>query len=156
PPNTATCDATCHALPFCGDGIVQAGLGEECDDGNTRNNDDCVLGCRLATCGDSFLHRGVEECEPPNTPTCSAPCQNIQPPRCGDHVVDPGEQCDDGNTSNKDDCLDDCTIARCGDGALHTKGTPPFEECDDGNNTPGDGCSPTCTLECGNGVIDGG
>ncbi len=156
PPNTSTCDATCQALPYCGDGIVQPSLGEECDDGNHDNNDACVVGCRSAFCGDGFRERGVEECEPPNTPSCDATCHDIVPPRCGNHVIDPGEQCDDGNNSNHDDCTNGCQIAVCGDGLVHTKGTPPFEECDDGNTTPGDGCSATCTSECGNGLIDGG
>jgi cysteine-rich repeat protein len=154
PPNSANCDATCHFLPFCGDGVVQPG--EECDDGNTRNDDACVLGCKNAFCGDGFLERGVEECEPPNTATCDATCHTIHPPRCGDRVVDPGEACDDGNSSNQDDCLNTCQLPTCGDNFIHNKGTPPFEECDDGNTTPGDGCSATCLRECGNGVIDGG
>jgi cysteine-rich repeat protein len=28
-----------YACTYCGDGVVQAGAGEECDDGNTNNND---------------------------------------------------------------------------------------------------------------------
>jgi cysteine-rich repeat protein len=155
PPNPGFgCNALCQK-EFCGDGVVQLGLGEECDDGNTRNDDGCVFPCKLARCGDGFLHRGVETCEPPNTPTCDASCRDILPPRCGDGHLDPGEECDDGNHSNEDDCLNDCTQARCGDGFVHVRGTPPFEECDDGNLAPGDGCSATCRAECGNGVIDG-
>jgi cysteine-rich repeat protein len=155
PPNPGFgCNALCQ-LEFCGDGIVQPGLGEECDDGNIRNDDGCVFPCKLARCGDGFLERGVETCEPPNTPTCDASCREIVPPRCGDGHLDPGEECDDGNHSNEDDCLNDCTRARCGDAFVHVRGTPPFEECDDGNIAPGDGCSATCQKECGNGVIDG-
>jgi cysteine-rich repeat protein len=30
----------------CGDGVVQADKGEQCDDGNTDNNDGCTNGCR--------------------------------------------------------------------------------------------------------------
>jgi cysteine-rich repeat protein len=49
-------------------------------------------------------------------------------------------------------------LAACGDGYLHTKGTPPLEECDDGDLDPGDGCDGSCILEplpgCGNGVVD--
>lgn len=156
PPDSVTCDANCQALPYCGDGILQANLGEECDDGNSSNDDGCVLGCKIATCGDGFLHRGVEECEPPNTDTCDANCISTVPLHCGDGHLDPLEECDDGNSSNHDDCLNTCKLATCGDHSVHTKGTPPFEQCDDGNTSPGDGCSPTCTKECGNGVIDGG
>jgi cysteine-rich repeat protein len=140
----------------CGDGVLQAGLGEQCDDGNNRNTDACVVGCQNAACGDGFLHRNVEQCEPPNTATCDSACQDIPPPPgCGDGNVDLGEQCDDGNSSNKDDCLTTCVVAVCGDGFVHSKGTGPFEECDDGNTAPGDGCSTACVIECGNGVIDG-
>jgi cysteine-rich repeat protein len=148
------CSAICLA-EFCGDGVEQAGLGEECDDGNARNDDACVVGCRDAACGDGFRWRGVEECEPPSTTTCDATCLRIALPRCGDAILDPGEQCDDGNVSNKDDCPTSCLEAVCGDGFLHTKGTPPFEQCDDGNTAPGDGCSGGCLVECGNGMIDG-
>src|SRR5262249_23572508 len=119
------------------------------------NDDACVVGCRLARCGDGFRQRGVEECDPPNGTTCDASCHTIPTADCGNGIVDPGEQCDDGNHSNEDDCLTNCRLATCGDGFVHTRGTPPFEECDDGNVAPGDGCSPTCRAECGNGVIDG-
>ncbi len=146
------CSDVCRP-EVCGNGIIDPG--EECDDGNTRNNDACVLGCRNATCGDGYIERGVEQCEPPNTAQCDASCQRIVGASCGNGNLDAGEECDDGNTSSNDDCTANCTIARCGDGSLHTKGTGPFEECDDGNLQSGDGCSATCTIECGNGVIDG-
>ena len=35
---------------------------------------------------------------------------------CGNRVLDPGEQCDDGNTSNTDYCLNSCMLATCNDG----------------------------------------
>ena len=152
------CNAVCQR-EYCGDGIAQAGLGEQCDDGNTRNDDLCVVGCRLAVCGDGFRRRGVEQCDPPDGTTCDASCRDIPPigpgNACGNGVLDPGEDCDDGNHSNQDDCRNNCRFAVCGDFAIHSRGTPPFEECDDGNVAPGDGCSPTCRNECGNGVIDG-
>jgi cysteine-rich repeat protein len=61
--------------------------------------------------------------------------------------------CDDGNSSDADDCTNSCELAVCGDGIVHDKqaGT---EECDDGNAAAGDGCSVTCTRECGNAVLD--
>ena len=36
-------------------------------------------------------------------------------PACLNGSVDAGEQCDDGNTSNADGCLNDCQVATCGD-----------------------------------------
>lgn len=71
------------------------------------------------------------------------------PPVCGDGSVDGGEDCDDGNRSNQDACLNSCQDARCGDGFRN----PAVEACDDGNQKSGDGCEPDCTLgECGDGV----
>jgi len=71
------------------------------------------------------------------------------PPLCGNGVIDPGEQCDDGNTVSGDGCSSTCTTegsARCGDGILDAG-----EQCDDGNTVSGDGCSSTCQIE-GTGV----
>jgi cysteine-rich repeat protein len=66
---------------------------------------------------------------------------------CGDGVLDPGEECDDGNNEDGDGCSADCEVeGYCGDGILD-----PGEECDDGNNEDGDGCSATCELEPGGG-----
>ena len=66
-------------------------------------------------------------------------------PRCGDGVVDLGEECDDG-LANSDTtpgaCRTSCVMARCGDGVID-----PDEECDDGNRVDGDGCSVGCTDE---------
>jgi cysteine-rich repeat protein len=38
-------------------------------------------------------------------------CSHEAVDTCGDGTVDPGEECDDGNGSNADACLDDCTWA---------------------------------------------
>jgi cysteine-rich repeat protein len=80
---------------------------------------------------------------------------------CGNGTIDAGEQCDDGNTSDGDDCLSTCRDASCGDGFLNLGG----EECD-GNNLGGEtcgslgegsgtlACATTCTFDtagCGTG-----
>ncbi|MBU1068308.1 immune inhibitor A [Myxococcota bacterium] len=73
---------------------------------------------------------------------------------CGNNVVDPGEQCDDGNTSEHDGCTSVCMIeSYCGNGTVE-----PGEECDDSNFTDGDGCAYDCSLEigCGNGLLEVG
>ena len=73
---------------------------------------------------------------------------------CGDNNLDPGEQCDDGNTQSGDGCASTCQteiIAGCGNGTLGAG-----EECDDGNVRDGDGCSRLCKLEfgqCGDGIL---
>ena len=40
--------------------------------------------------------------------------------KCGDGVVQVGEQCDDGNDNSNDDCTSICTVSSCGDGILRT------------------------------------
>jgi cysteine-rich repeat protein len=72
--------------------------------------------------------------------------------RCGDGRVDPGEECDDGNTDDTDDCTSACFVARCGDGFVQ-----PGEECDDGNFDDTDGCVAGCVAAaCGDGFIQAG
>jgi cysteine-rich repeat protein len=69
--------------------------------------------------------------------------------RCGNGTIDPGEQCDDGNTTNGDGCDANCTLTGCGN-AVGSAG----EECDDGNRVSGDGCDADCTrTRCGNGIV---
>ncbi len=81
---------------------------------------------------------------------------------CGDGVIVPGEQCDDGNGTPGDGCSGVCQIEpgyacptvdqacvftltqTCGDGKIEGD-----EACDDGNTTNGDGCSSTCDVESG-------
>jgi cysteine-rich repeat protein len=67
----------------CGDGILNASCGEECDDGNLFPCDGCSPECVIEegwVCGDGILN-----------PDC-------------------GEECDDGNNVNGDGCAADCTI----------------------------------------------
>jgi cysteine-rich repeat protein len=69
----------------------------------------------------------------------------VKPPGCGDLVVSPGEQCDDGNAVAGDGCSDTCQVeASCGDGVAHAV---VGEQCDDTNTTDGDGCSASCQIE---------
>jgi cysteine-rich repeat protein len=56
-------------------------------------------------------------------------------PRCGDGIVQGSEECDDGNDSNADACLNDCVRARCGDGFLREG----VEECEED-----EGCVTSC------------
>ena len=47
----------------CGNSAVE--IGEECDDGNERDNDGWTNACTLPRCGDSALDVG-EECDDAN------------------------------------------------------------------------------------------
>ncbi len=59
---------------------------------------------------------------------------------CGNGVLNPGEQCDDGNRKDGDGCSQLCKTI-CGDN-IQAGG----EECDDGNTKDGDTCSSKCVL----------
>jgi cysteine-rich repeat protein len=51
----ADCDAACKIVGgTCGDGIVQAGRGEECDDGNNLPGDPCNADCLNGPIEDTF------------------------------------------------------------------------------------------------------
>jgi fibro-slime domain-containing protein len=105
---------------------------------------------------------------------------------CGNHQLEMGELCDDGNTADDDGCAADCRsqdeefdcsavgepcvdLVVCGDGQLQGD-----EQCDDGNTADDDGCAGDCSVveagfvcprpgkeciglsECGNGVRERG
>ncbi len=145
----------------CGDGILA--WGEECDDGNNNDNDGCSGRCKRET--------GYACTTEMNQKTnCLTPKG-----RCGDGLVQYGEECDDGNTSNNDGCTSACRIednhkcpynettfrggacvgisgSVCGNGTLDKEDGYVFaEECDLGsqNGVPGSGCSDNCKIETG-------
>ncbi len=167
-------------IPNCGNGIVD--MGEECDLGSANSDSgQCLTSCHLARCGDNKVEAGVEQCDGTAGPQpCAADCHHEV---CGNGIIDPGEQCDDGGTTNGDGCSSTCHFEFCGDGVVNNgeacdpaltpatcnadctpsscgdhkvnRFATPAEQCDDGNTTSGDGCSSTCQLEkCGNGVVD--
>jgi cysteine-rich repeat protein len=74
----------------------------------------------------------------PTLPPCPSPTA-----ACGDGNLDPGEQCDDGNTVSCDGCNAACQIEACGNGKVECS-----EECDAGpqNGQPGSGCDANCKV----------
>jgi cysteine-rich repeat protein len=70
-------------------------------------------------------------------------------PICGNGMVESGEACDDGNTSELDECTTDCELATCGDG--HTQ--EGVEVCDDGNTDNTDACVNCAAAICGDGSV---
>lgn len=125
----------------CGNGVVETT--EECDDGNSNNNDGCKSNCLWEGADDSW--------------------GSI----CGNAVVEYGESCDDGNIGG---CTSNCLknsgipagsvagISVCGNGLKEIG-----EDCDDGNTNGEDGCSYNCLLTgssseaaCGNGLVETG
>jgi cysteine-rich repeat protein len=63
----------CNAIPVvvCGDSVIDAS--EECDDGNTANNDGCSSTCKTEICGDDVIQTG-ETCDPPSS--CPISCDD--------------------------------------------------------------------------------
>lgn len=72
--------------------------------------------------------------------------------RCGDALLQPGEDCDDGaanSDSEPNACRTNCTPARCGDGVQDRT-----ESCDDGNAVANDHCTNACHRpECGDEIV---
>jgi cysteine-rich repeat protein len=112
----------------CGDGIVSAQ--EQCEVDRDCGEGNRCLRCRCVStiCGLAL---------------------------CGNGKIDPGEECDDGNTNDNDACVS-CKVAVCGDGVVCSDpsctsgrdGTP--EQCD----PPGPdsvhcfaNCLPDCSCE---------
>ncbi len=147
------CDAGCKNGPRCGDTLVQSAYGEQCDDGNTVDNDACSNTCGVrGRCGDGIVQSPVETCDDGTNDgsygRCATDC--TVGPRCGDGVVqkNKGEVCDSGaqnsdSINNYGGCTTRCKLGpHCGDGVISGK-----EQCDDGNTVSGDRCSSTCMKE---------
>jgi cysteine-rich repeat protein len=159
----------------CGNARIDDG--EECDDGNQINSDSCSNTCRLnpSSCtgaAPTCIQGTTSQCCSNQwsctvTGSCNcycsgttyvrgagcpefspSPCEPIAVPRCGDGIVQAGEQCDDGNAVNTDGCSNVCRLPTCGDGILQAG-----EQCDDGNQVNTDSCTNACrTAVCGDGI----
>ena len=158
--DTDACLSTCQSAT-CGDGFVHAGV-EACDDGNAVPDDgcedDCSFSCTTdAECDDLEACNGLETCgashacedgtPPAEGISCTRPaggagvCRGevCAAPECGNGTVDPGEECDDGNTDNTDACLSTCRNATCGDGFVRAG----VETCD---SDPARACTTSCST----------
>lgn len=117
--NTRTndgCDAYCQR-EFCGDGLVQPGIGEVCDatvtaceapggyPGTRACRSECtgfVTSCTTPlACGDGICTAGAE-----SVASCPGDCPEL----CGDGVRSGAEACDDGNLTSLDGCSAECTL----------------------------------------------
>jgi hypothetical protein len=96
---TASTASTGEPDPVCGDGVLDPG--EQCDDG-AANSDNafCTVDCLLNTCGDGLVFVGWELCDQgsSNNDAYGHACTTMCTPgaRCGDHIVQPEEECDLG------------------------------------------------------------
>ncbi|MBX2797934.1 MAG: matrixin family metalloprotease [Myxococcales bacterium] len=96
-------------------------------------------------CGNGERERG-ESCDDGNLVAgdgCRADCTEE---RCGDQILDPGEDCDTTDPDLRQDCTTECLACDgcnvCGDGVVGHG-----EACDDGNLIDGDGCSSVCVTD---------
>ncbi|MFT3694579.1 MAG: DUF4215 domain-containing protein [Kofleriaceae bacterium] len=173
------CNTSCQTYTptrlYCGDSKINGT--ETCDDnGATQSKTACTYGtgacqachsCALVLlpalyCGDGTITSPNEQCEPPNTTTCSATCQT---PTCSDGVKDGletdldcgGSTCDNLTTPKKcadtklcasgADCVSGvcdghCVAATCSDGVKN--GTETGVDC--GNATCGGCAGDTCAV----------
>ena len=110
------CGKDCKSRgPSCGDGELQKDAGEQCDDGVNLSTygTGCAPGClRAPSCGDGVVQAAFEQCDDATNDgsygKCAPKCR--LGPRCGDGKVqaDAGEECDDGNRTNRDGCNVSC------------------------------------------------
>lgn len=111
-------------MGFCGDGVINPSLGEECDE----VSDTCVDCVRVCDCPSITRPclEGIDcvagECVPRLAPVGSACTWNESSGICADGL---------------------CVPETCGDRIVQRN-----EECDDGNDESGDGCEPNCTFSC--------
>ena len=139
--DTSASTSETTAPSTCGDGAVD--VGEQCDDGNTNDQDGCTNQCLTASCGDGLTFLGVEACDDGNLDDTDACLSTCVLAKCTDGFLQAGvEVCDDGNLDNADHCSNSCLVNLCGNGL-----EDPNEECDDTNYTPNDGCSPVCKRD---------
>jgi cysteine-rich repeat protein len=116
-PGSETTQVSCDffyakVTSICGNWSVESN--EQCDDGNTNNNDGCSNSCQMPVCGNR-VREWNEQCDSgvengkPGSP-CTIQCLNAGIPSvCGNGVREWNEQCDDGNLSVTDTCSNVCT-----------------------------------------------
>ena len=142
---------------ICGDLFVNAGIGEQCDDGNTDSGDGCDQECQVEIpeeCGNGVFEEDLgEECDDGNHEPGDGCGPGCWIEGCGNNFLDPGEACEDNNTVGGDGCSADCkSDETCGNGVRDLE-----EACDDGNGIDTDECPASCRFAtCGDGFVRSG
>ena len=177
---TATPATTTASRPACGDGALDPG--EQCDDGNTANSDACENDCTAPRCGDGIVDRASSATMATRSTAMPARTtarlrlrqrrgqtrravrrrqrrqrrrlrNDCTLPRCGDGIVERGEQCDDGNAINGDACGPPARDP--GRAATASSSRRAVRRRQHHN---GDGCANDCTTapRCGDGIVEAG
>ena len=118
PHNGNTIDCSLSIPPGATSILIHAEAGSDCD---------------ITVTNTATIHVGSREFSSSATTRITCP-----PPLCGNGALNPGEECDGG-----DSCRSDCTRRRCGDGIRD-----PAEECDDGDTSNTDHCTNQCKRQC--------
>lgn len=164
----------------CGNGILgddaydppsggwPGGPVEACDDGNDEAGDGCDGNCAVES--GSTCVSGM--CRAMLGAQCSAACAKIGGTEegycamgslclahCGNGVLDPGEQCDDGNLDQNDACVSDCTVRppwSCTPGPCQSVGGAVCSAACAKTGGPASGVCvrrSVCVNRCGDGVV---
>ena len=125
----------------CGDNVVDSGNSEECDGNPCAGGAPCTAEC---TC--TVTTSTTTTTLPTGRDCATAPKSCVllgtMTGCCGNGVVDPGEDCDQGPSQDGVTCSANCLTPACGNCNVD-----PGETCDDGNTTNGDACPSSCVIQ---------
>ncbi|MFP6683081.1 MAG: DUF4215 domain-containing protein, partial [Polyangiaceae bacterium] len=141
----AVAAAACTNVPMNSaddDSSVSAGSGSTASGGATSSSTASASGTSTAGVGGA----GGAATAQASAAVTSGTGGGMQNASCGDFLVQPGEDCDDGNMVAGDGCDNNCKTEAvvCGNSKVEAG-----EECDDGNMVLADGCDTSCKLEPG-------
>ncbi|MFA5273156.1 MAG: FG-GAP-like repeat-containing protein [Candidatus Peribacter sp.] len=163
-------NCVCQSLYSCGDGIVSAARGEECEaDADCGDGSFCLSNCLChadtgGVCGDGTLEES-EECErnhPCDTGQQCQSCVCVATPQCGNGFLENAEQCEAAEACPSGLSCVNCLCQQrsaCGNGVVEEG-----EECEEDSQCDADrSCSrlncrcaePSAEL-CGDGILEGG
>lgn len=147
------CSASCQFLA-CGDGVVSAELGEECEPKREEvyaidpatGELTTELRFMAASCGETCT---VPACG--DDGACSGGCRRESKPACVAEASPSLRGAAESSRPSSAPASSAAYVARCGNGTKDSG-----EQCDDGNVVDTDGCTIACKLpRCGDGATQG-